>query len=430
MQKNKIHFSFIQLGILCVLLMEAQFFYILPLPSIYWFGHNPDNKSYITLILYFLIFCIFVKNNFKIGRSEYFAFVRPYLIFQVIVSAILIVRSKYLYNQSWFSMTQCADYLFMPFTAIVFMVAFKGNTDFKKMMKMLFWVIFICQIVIFLQGITYFATGINFCYGMRETGTIVVRNGMVRSARNALNFIGIGYAMNGLLNNYQTGISKRYIKLMLFISVINILLFTGYRTLILGSMAMLFAILLFSKRVGKSVKFLILCGVVIVFIVANGMDILFDFFSTEGSYSGSNVTRLGAYEFFWNRFLDNPLFGFGLIRPYTARTYFLFGGANEYNVTDAAIVGLFSEVGAIGVLTYVILFVRGLYIIKKIKGNSLRPLLVGIMVYIVATSPGLVITNVSRCLAIPVCMAIFESIYYEHKSMLKQNNYTKNGEYI
>lgn len=434
LKRDKIPLSFVQTGLLLVILMEAQFFYILPLPSIFWFGHNSDNKSYVIMLLYLLIFYLFLKNNFKIGRSEYFSFIKPYLIFQVIAAAMLIVRSKYLYSQSWFSMTQCADYLFMPITAIVFMTAFKGGLNFRKMMIILFWVVFICQIVIFLQGITYFSTGVIFCRGMRESGTIGVRNGMLRSARNALNFIGIGYAMNSLLNNYNSGIPKIYLQLMLIISTINLLFFNGYRTLILATFVMLIAIMLFSHKLGKSVKLLLLVGLFVVFFAFGGIDMIFQFFSAEGEYSGSNATRFASYEFYWNRFADNPLFGFGLIRPFNSRTIYLFGGTNRYYVTDAAAIGLLSEVGILGALTYVVLFIRGLYIVRKVKGNCIRPLLIGILVYIVATAPGLIITNISRSLAIPVCMAIFESIYFEYKNNAVKNreqiNNARNGEYV
>ncbi|HHV65849.1 MAG TPA: hypothetical protein GXX46_12395 [Peptococcaceae bacterium] len=419
---KKLHLSFLQKALLFTMLIEAQFFYIFPLPKFFWLGNNPNNKSYIILILYFVIIMLLIANKFKIRLTKYFSFVRPYLIIQVLIAVILIIRSKLLYDQSWFDMTQCADYLFMPLTAIAFLIAFKNEIDYRKMMYVLFWVILICQIVIFVQGIVIRTTGVTFCFGMRETGEIAIRAGMVRSARNCLNFIGIGYSINCLINRInrnESYISKRLNILMFALSIFNLLFFNGYRTIILSTFAMMLVIVIFSKKFAIPKKTLVLIFVMLLLFGFGVYDSIIDFFSLDGKLAGSTLVRIGAAIFFWNRFIENPIFGFGMVRPYTDETWQLFGGDRIYAVTDAGIIGLLSEVGLLGFFTYFVLFGRGLYIVTKLKDNRERSFLIGILVYILASSPALIITNISRCFAIPVCMAIFESVYYRHKA--KQN---------
>lgn len=420
--------SLLQKVLILTMLIEAQFFYLFPLPDIFWYGNNPDNKSYILIILYFTLFTLLVVNKFMIKKSQYYSFIKPFLVFQTIVMIILIARSKYLYSQSWFSMTQCSDYLFMLMPSVAFMIAMKENADYKKMMYILVIIVFICQIAIFLNGIILTTTGVTLFQGMRETGNIAVRTGVgVRSARNALNFIGIGYSFNCLLNKNDQYMSKGLNECMFILSVINLMFFNGYRTIMIASFCMMLMIFLCSRSIRMSTKISILILICIVLFVFGLYDKIIESFSTEGDLAGSTLTRMGAYEFFWNRFKDNPVFGFGMIRPYTERTWLLFGGMGRFAVTDAGIVGLLSEVGLLGASAYLILFIRGIYIAIKVKGDYNRPFLFGVLIYIVASCPSIIVTNIPRCMAIPVCIAIFESVYYRYKNnkVINKKSYFK-----
>lgn len=411
-RQKKEKYTYTQLSILLVLVIEAQFFYILKLPRIFWLGNNPDNKSYIIIILYLCIFFYLLNRHFIIRKNYYFSFLKIYLPVQVFISFILIFRSAILYNQSMFSMTQCADYLFMPFTVIVFLIAFTQKNGFHKIMQMIFWFVFICQIVIFIQGILYFGTGIQFCFGMRETATLELRAGVLRSARYSVNFIGIGYALNNLVNTNKLLVKRNMNILMLTISSVNLLFFNGFRTIVLSTFAMMTIIVFCSKKIGLRKKVLLF---VLIIIVLFGFDVLNKFinsFSMTGELSGSTSVRMGSFSFYWDRVKNNPILGYGMIRPYSPKTWKLFGGLRGYVVTDAGIVGALSEIGFLGVMLYVILFIRGIYITTKVKTDSNRPFLIGILLYILISAPSMFIIQISRCLAVPICMAIFEYVYF------------------
>ena len=67
---RKLNLNFLQKLIAFAMLIEVCLFYVFPLPKIFWFGNNGDNKSYILMVLYFAMFFIFVANGLKIRKDK------------------------------------------------------------------------------------------------------------------------------------------------------------------------------------------------------------------------------------------------------------------------------------------------------------------------------------------------------------------------
>ena len=155
---RKLNLNFLQKLIAFAMLIEVCLFYVFPLPKIFWLGNNGDNKSYILMVLYFAMFFMFVANGLKIRKDKLYSFITPYLVLQVLVAIVLVLRSKSVYSQSWFDMLMCADYLMFPITSIAFMAAMKKEEDYQKMLYLIFIFVFICQNVILILGIVFKTT--------------------------------------------------------------------------------------------------------------------------------------------------------------------------------------------------------------------------------------------------------------------------------
>lgn len=401
--------------ILFAMLMEAQFFYIVKLPSIFWFGQNSNNKGYIFIIMYATLFLYLLHNRFQSNRNNDTRFTRSFMLIYSIICAILIIRSMLLYDQNLFDMTQCADFLFAPPLVFLFMIAFNQKNGFNKTVEMIVNIVFVIQLVIFIQSILYQFAGIQICYGMRQSGLLSFRNGEMRSPRFPLNFFGIAYAFNQLIYGKLNKSERKKNVLFFLISIYNIAFCTGYRTLTISMVLMLIVILMFSKEIRLEKKLLfILVGIVVAF-AGDISGTITDLLSATGTYRSSNVVRYATIDYFWERFIQHPILGWGMIRATNSYTAELSGLSTGNYVLDAAIVGNLSEIGILGVALYVALFIRGFYIAVNVKKSKYRPLLFGMLTYAGISMFGLSIIAIPRCTAIPVLMAYFEYIYFDYK---------------
>jgi|GEM_PF-5873865 len=408
--------TIIKLIVLITIIIEVNFFYLLPLPPIFWLGNNDNNKIYIIGMTYIAIILIAIFNSRKIVINKYNLFMTVYLSIQVITSIVLVVHSKNLYSQSLFDMLMCADYLMVPIMVIPYMYLIKKEESFKKFLHIIFMIIFIVQIVIFLQGFIYLFTGSIVFKGMSETGIPRIRGNNIRSTWSAFNFIGIAYAFNCLINNKYYLTSKKKARSMMIITFINLLLFCNTRLLIVATLFMLFIMYVFNKSIALRYKIMLLVTGFFILIFGGVLESFIMSFDINGMYAGSTSVRIHEVEYYWNQFLSNPLFGMGLVRPIRSDLKLVYGGIIGGTPTDVGILGLAAEVGIIGITMFGILLIRGIYIIRKLdKYNNNRLLLIGLLMYILATLPTLIITNISRIVALPLCMAIFESVYYNSK---------------
>jgi hypothetical protein len=411
---QKLNFSLLQKIIILTMLIEVQFFYIFPLPNIFWFGNNSDNKSYILFILYFAMSIMFINCRGKLQIGKMYRFIASYMLLQVSIAFLIVVRNKIMYSQSWFDMLMCADYLMFPITAIVFMIAMKKEEDYQKMLYVIFCIIFLCQIVIFIQGTVYKFTSIILFKGMTSSGIPRIRGGMIRSTWATLNFIAYDYALYSYLEKNNQLATKKQASRMLVLALINLILFCGTRAIMVATAISLVMMYISSSNVKTSRKIMIVIFFAVVLFGFGLYDKIINSFSLDGEYAGSTSVRLHELDYYISGIKKNPLFGIGLVRPKRADLKLVYGGTLGGTPTDVGVIGLLAEVGLLGAFCFAVLLLRGIYIIFKIKKDKNRIFLVGLITYIISTLPTLIITNVGKIYALPVCIAIFEGVYYRY----------------
>lgn len=412
---TKLKLTVLQKLIVLSILIEICFFYIFPLPSFFWYGNNGDNKSYILMILYLALAYLLVKSEFKVKISSAYKFISMYLIIQISIALVLVIRSKNLYSQSWFDMAMCADYLMFPIAAIVFLAAMKEEMDYQKMLYVIFWCIFVCQIVIFIQGMVYWVASVIIFRGMSSTGIPRIRGGMIRATWSTLTFIAYNYAFWVILEKKDQIVARKHALLMFIISTINLLLFCGTRANIFAQLFGVAVMYIFSKKIKISKKVFLVAFVAILLYGFGLNDKIMESFSLEGEYGGSTSVRLQELNYYIRQIRNDPLFGMGLIRPVRSDLILAYRGASRGTPNDVGLIGLLAETGLLGTGCFAILFFRGIYIIYKLKEDGNRIFLIGLIAYIIATFPTLIITNAARVYALPVCIAIFEGVYYRYK---------------
>ena len=102
----------------------------------------------------------------------------------------------------------------------------------------------------------------------------------------------------------------------------------------------------------------------------------------------------------------------GWIRPYTDRLTKIWSGPdNAYFFDDLGFLGQFFRQGILGVLVYIIMLIRMIYIIHQLRYEyNYKILLIGIFTYICATMPSLIVL-MDLEFGGSFYIAIFEYIY-------------------
>lgn len=175
------------------------------------------------------------------------------------------------------------------------------------------------------------------------------------------------------------------------------------------------------------------------FITFLGIFLMFEFhvienllyqFSPENN-GASTINRLEELKFYWGKFLENKLFGIGTLTSENLYSAMNISAVGNMNYQDIGIVGLLGVIGGIGtLLVFIIPIIRWIKILFKMynreKCSSDFIFLSGILLYIIATSPTLIIINYQRMPLYPICIALYEFYYYKIKLETRKTRWTVN----
>ena len=177
-------------------------------------------------------------------------------------------------------------------------------------------------------------------------------------------------------------------------------------------------ILLASKtKFQQVIKPLLILGIVIFLCTSSLVQDFIYSFSTESELGTSTEARLYAWEYFFNAFLKNPLFGFAWPGD---EAYFSIahGPLGTAWANDVGVVGLMAQLGLFAIPFYVVPLIRMVYILHKIgwkRAARENMFLVVLLVYLIGTSITLLITDSGRSIAFPFVIALYEYYYKQYK---------------
>ncbi len=168
-----------------------------------------------------------------------------------------------------------------------------------------------------------------------------------------------------------------------------------------------------TKKYSFYFKLIVIC-VGGLFIVFTG--VIQKYLETEyHKYNISVYAREYAFNYYFSIFLKNPLVGFGFVKSIGYESI-IRGPRGIASIDDVGFVGQLAVLGifavAIIVLAYFYLFKQVLEV-KKFSG-SFNPLMIGVLVYILATSITFIVFDQQRIALLPVAIALFE--FYTQKA--------------
>lgn len=312
-----------------------------------------------------------------------------------------------------------------PILAVMFIFLFERDGGPNKIISFLNKLCCVWYVYIILQSIVYSTTGgFLFDFDSYFSGeTVNIRNESLR--------VGLGSFGNIILiyNLVQIFCNKKktfFIFLQVVLGFYCLIVIQQTRMYILITFICLAFIFLVK---GKSKLQIILTPLIILSLglfltFSSTVNEFFASFSITGEQAGSTIARLDAIDYFWNVFLDNPIFGFAWPGD---EAYFSIahGPLGTAYLSDIGFLGLLAELGLFAIPFYLLPLIRIVYILYKIGWKRVireNMFLVVLLVYMIGTSVTLLITDSGRSIAFPFIIALYEYYYRQHKNRKQEGH--------
>ncbi|MDD6644495.1 MAG: O-antigen ligase family protein [Oscillospiraceae bacterium] len=267
---------------------------------------------------------------------------------------------------------------------------------------------FVLYVLLFIQFFIYATTGTVIF--PREFG---LRSNSIRIPLSAFGNLMIIY------NYWKFRFSKNYsafniIQLALGIFLLFFVQQTrAYYIVVLGS-------ILVMELVGKKTKYYVVKNLLIVLCLiafigfSSVWENFVDSLSVENeTYGVATGARLLAIDYYWDAFLDNPLFAQGFIAD-VRYTNIMQGPFGIYNYSDVGFIGLLAQTGLFSIVLFIWPVVRWIKIIIRCKRNNIDySLLLGLLFFSLSSMVSLSLFDSPRAILLPFLLAIFEFYYVQ-----------------
>lgn len=217
-------------------------------------------------------------------------------------------------------------------------------------------------------------------------------------------------------NNIKTSRRKKTLHFLLFIlGLFDCILVSRVRGEIIAVSCCLVLLILMNRNTSRGLvkKVGIICLLLIGIFMTDTVINFFNSFSVNENRAYSTTARLYTIEYYWNYFINHPIFGFGFA-DYISH-YGIIHGDGRAAISDVGILGQLVKYGLFIIPIYIFPLLRSLYIMKKIWNNPYikNQLFYLVMcAYIVITSITLIAIDQFRFLIWPFFLTVIEFIYW------------------
>lgn len=405
----------IYFSIFLIVILEHHIFYWFPYPEKFLYG--AFFRIEVAMWALFLCLVIYIRNRErKVISSNYLGF----MLFGSIVSVVMTsIHSIFEYPAQGIFDTigQSFRFLWIFLAYPILYYAKVIDNGFQKLINMLNVIAFIWMITIMIQTISYNITG-TFLFNFQNYfySDNITRNGVRISLSSCFGTFFVLYNTLALLaKNDEGGMSKKYSVVFVAIGWPLLFLVQQTRTQSFLSIVCLVVMIIYKSHLTKRQLLLVIAFVVIaLYAIQSGVvSTFFGSFSSTGKDANSTVSRLGASEYYWSIFVENPLWALGFAHI----TYYfnlIRGPFGLYYLNDVGIFGTIAQLGIFIIPIYVIPVIRMIYIWVKCKKRLSEfdgKLLLMCIIYLFGTTPTLIITDIGRIIFWPIMVALFEYIY-------------------
>lgn len=419
--------TFLEFLLYFAVLTDMCFFYILPLPGMVASNVTLWAKLGVFAVVIYICFYLLIKKGRSIGN----VYITPLGIILVILVLSSIVETIFTLL-SYASIDLMAPikqgcYYSIPILALGFLSAFRQRGDYRQLMNGISCLCLVFMVIYVGTAVIYNVTGKmlvpDLLYGGGGEAEIVnyERGSGVRLyAIASLLPISMLYAFIRLFwGRHLNFRSIAFFTVVLALGTVSLIYVNQSRVGIIAVFAACFLPLVVCKMGGSSfVKKMLICLIVAFVLVETGYlsTLLDSFFGSNagGSYEGSSLARNYALTHYFSEFLKNPIFGFGFISGDPSFSYIVNGSAGIAYTSDVGFVGQMGTWGLLFVFSYLLIVARMIYITAKSWRSQIpehKAMMLSVVVYILATTPTLIMFDSARIMICPLALAVFEFLY-------------------
>lgn len=405
-------------------IVDARFACIISLPGILgeWTSSN-WSKELVCIIAVVIFISYFIRYR-SIVLNRLSCFLPVYLLLLLTVCVIEIVYSMKVMGSPLFASVKSSEvaYFILALPLLIQMII---DGSCKKMMNLLTVIATFCAVAMLAQSIYFTATGgILFSAMTNTTGTdVAIREFGIRFSPpgGLLTFAAIYSVIAALFLSEDLRSRFPYIASgTLLVSAIVTVYQTRMEDIaLIGSLLLAIILCAENGKLSKGLKRILVALLVGLVLGMGSLESFFSSFSaTNSAYSGSTTIRAYAYTYYFEKFLNYPLFGFGSL-PSTSSL--LHGNGTAY-ISDVGIVGLSAQWGIMFIALYAIFFWRMIFVYWRTKdavGVFERALMLAVIIYLLLTSATLCCFSPALGIRVVIALALFELINSQNKGERK-----------
>lgn len=408
--------------VIMIFLIEYHLFYLFSYP--YWMDYLLYHARYATLAAVAIGICFVNLLTRRNTLKVYGQWMINYSLIVCFSFFVLLIYSRSIYPaQKIIDTLAIGGRYACVLIVIPIMLLLLRDGGPNRLLTYLNAIVFIWYLYTAVQSIVYAGTG-SFLFSFRDyyLGDVNIRNSNIRVTQGT--FGTIMFLYNASILFFGEKKKKLFNLLMVGLSLYHVVFIQQTRVMIIVSaICLAFIILFYGKNIRQQIfraLSVLIAGVVLATspVVA---EFLSTFTSTSIEYEGSSIAREYATTYFWKVFLENPLVGYAWPAD-TAYKHIAHGALGTAYTSDVGFLGLMAETGLFSIVFFIVPLCRMIYILRKTRGaqlDGMRMFLMVIVVYLLATSVTVIITDGARCIALPVLMALFE---YYYSALLEGKN--------
>ena len=380
-------------------------------------GIGPDSKAVLPVIciLGFMFCMIFCKHSMReMRRNMKFA----YNIGFVIIVCFLII---FIYTLIAFPAQSIKNTLTVSYSILGILLIYPLGCylmikeDEEVIFKFMNAMACIWYIMVLMQKILYEISGTIILSGLYSDEDVLIRSSGIRIGLLIYGNIMLVYNFYKLYTG--TAKSKIFTAFMVILGCYEVVAIQQTRMYTIILAVCLLLIVIFDRNTkAKFIRKILIF--VLVIIAISQTDVVYNFFasfSESGSLGVSTTNRLYAFNYYWNYWLEHPLFGMGFASEgaYYSTVHGSLGTAYQ---SDTGFIGQLSRLGLFIIPMYVVPVVRMCQITLKLKRKQATDwvLYFCILAFILGTSITLIIFSTHKTnMLYPVAIVLFEYRYYK-----------------
>ena len=391
---NAVYISFF----LILAIMDINVFYLIPIEgNLSWIW-----GVYRKLLLVIVASMLFVWSK---AWNHTTLFMKNYVVAMVASLSIIVVTSALRYdgNPLKYVLLETSYFLliFLALPVYRFMVR-NGKNSFFLTLNI---VAFIWYVICIMQVLIYSVNGNFFLYVDH-----LFRNDNLRFSLKSVGCVMVVYNFCKIWTERDKKIGFNLLQFCLGMYCVFFIQQTRAFFLAIGG-AIVAVLLLYPTTVSKKARNIMLLIVIACIIVGNGF--LSTFLESFGSKSieyNSTILRQGAFLYFWEEFVKNPILGHGII---AGSSHYLqqikTGPISCYYYADTGFIGELPQLGIFITNIYIWPLCRAIKMsFKQAKEKTVDAFSIGFLVYILLSSPTVICLNPAYYFIWPIFIAFME----------------------